>query len=158
MRYIEISEILFTGKRGLPWREVEKYISKYTGTSVTVMESKDVVQIGSHFATEYCGSVYTKKLHGTLEKAKANASQIIVELLENATNRRWVENKDKKHDNDAKGGWYRYDVFFKLPITFAGETSWNSYRGTAVVRLNDSGAYLHDIITIKKEYSKPLES
>ncbi len=158
MKFIEIPEILFSGKRNLPWNDVEEYLKKYTGDTVTVLETNDAIYIGSHFASEYCGSVDTKKLHGTLEKAKANASQIIVELLESATNRRWVENKDKKHAKDAVGGWYRYDIFFKLPVTFAGETSWNYYRGTVIVRLNDNGAYLHDIINIKKEDSKPFES
>lgn len=111
MKCIEISEILFTGKRSLPWKDVEQYLLKYAGTSAIVTETGDIIKIGSYFASECCGSEYTQKLHGTLEKAKANVSQIIVELLESATNRRWVENKNKKHTNDAKGGWYRYDVF-----------------------------------------------
>ena len=153
LKYIKIPEILFSGKRNLPWNEVEKYISKYTGTSITVVETGDIIQIGSHFASEYCGSLYTRKLHGTLEKAKANASLVITELLKNATNRRWVENKDEKHSNDAKGGWYRYDVFFSIPVNFAGEISWNNYRGTIVARINDNGIYIHDLINIKKEDS-----
>ena len=149
---------MFTGKRNLPWKEVEKYLSKYSGQTITTLETGDTIQISSHFSSEYCGSMYTKKLHGTLEKAKANAVQIIPDLIRNASNRRWVENKDEKHSNDAKGGWYRYDVFFSMPVTFAGEVSWNKYRGTLVARINDNGIYLHDLINIKKEDSKPFES
>ena len=65
---------------------------------------------------------------------------------------------DDKHNNDAKGGWYRYDTFFSLPVVFAGESSVNYYRGTIIARINDNGIYLHDIINIKKEDSKPFES
>ena len=158
MKYIQIPEILFSGKRSLPWKEVEKYLSRYSGSTIDVLETKDRIQIGSHFASEYCGSVYTKKLHGTVEKAKANAVQIIPELIKNATNRRWIENKDEKHRNDAKGGWYRYDVFFTLSISFAERVSRNYYKGTIVARINDCGIFLHDIINIKKEDSKPFES
>ncbi len=158
MKHSKISTILFSGKRNIPWGDVEKYLSKYAGGSFRVAETDENVRIGSHFAEEYCGSVYTKGLRGTLEKAKANAAQIIPDLIRNATNRRWVENKDEKHKTDAKGGWYRYDVFFSMPVTFDGKTTWNSYKGTAVARINDSGIFLHDIINIKKEDSKPFES
>ena len=142
----------------MPWKEVEEYLSTYSGNSYEIQETGDRIQIGSRFASEYCGSIYTKKLRGTLEKAKANAAQIIPELVRTAENRRWIENKDKKHSNDAKGGWFRYDVFFSLPVTFAGEVSWNNYKGTIIARINDSGIYLHDMINIKKEDSKPFES
>ncbi len=128
------------------------------GHSYTVLETGDILQVGSHFASEFCGSIYTKRLHGTIEKAKANAAQIIPQLIRYATNRRWVENKDDKHYNDAKGGWYRYDTFFSLPVSFAGKLSKNNYRGTIVARINDKGIYLHDLINIKKEDSKPFES
>lgn len=158
MKYVNIDEIRFSGKKNIPWKEVESLLSKYSGTSVKVLETGDIIQIGSHFASEYCGSLYTRKLHGTIEKAKANATLIIIELIENASNRRWVENKDDKHYNNAKGGWYRYDTFFSLPVNFAGKVSRNNYRCTIIARVNDKGIYIHDIINIKKEDSKPFES
>ena len=158
MEYVKITEIIFSGKRSLPWDEVEEYLSKYSGKKIMNEVTGDVITIGSHFASEYCGSIYTKKLRGTIEKAKANAVQVIPELIRKATNRRWIENKENKHSNDAKGGWYRYDIYFSLPIAHSGVSSENYYRGTIVVRINDSGIYLHDIINIKKEDSKPLES
>ncbi len=153
-----IKTVLFSGKRAFPWKEVEKYLGKLNGSVFEVNETGDSIIIGSHFASEFCGSLYTKKLHGTIEKAKANASQIIPELIKNATNRRWIENKETKHGQDAKKGWYRYDVFFSLPVVFEGERSTNIYRGTIVARLNDSGIYMHDLINIKKEDSRPFES
>ena len=155
---VNIETILFSGKRSLQWDEVELYLLRYCGVKKEVKETGDRIIIGSRFASEYCGSMYTKKLHGTLEKAKANAAQIIMELDENAVNRRWTANKDDKHCNDAKLGWYRYDVFFTLPVVFNEKRVINRYRGTLIARINDEGIYLHDIINIKKEDSKPFES
>ena len=34
----------------------------------------------------------------------------------------------------------------------------NYYNGTIVVRINDKGMYLHDVINIKKEARKPTDS
>ncbi len=45
-----------------------------------------------------------------------------------------------------------------MPIVFSGKASRNYYRATMVVRINDMGLYLHDIVNIKKEDSKPFES
>ena len=137
---------------------MEEYLDRFRGKKVIVIETEDEIVIGSHFASEYCGSMYTKKLHGTLAKAKANASQILIELIANASNRRWIKNKDEKHKNDAINGWYRYDVLFSLPVVFDGKRTENYYKGTLVVRINNSGLYLHDLINIKKEDSKPFES
>lgn len=53
----------------------------------------DVANIEQLFPDEFTESRYTKKLRGALAKAKANAAQVIVEMLENAKNRRWVETK-----------------------------------------------------------------
>ena len=37
-------------------------------------------------------------------------------LIKNATNRRWLENKDPKHKKDASEGWHRYDTYFTIPV------------------------------------------
>ena len=138
--------------------DVEQYICASLESEYTVKETNDVIKIGSKFASEFCGSSYTKNLRGALLKAKVNAVQIIPDLIENATNRRWIKNKASKHDKDAKFGWYRYDVYFSLPVIFDGKQLINFYKGTLVVRINDNGVYLHDIVNIKKEDSKPFES
>jgi len=158
MDFIEINSILFSGKRSFPWKKVEEYLSKYSGSIVTIKETGERIIIGSHFASEYCGSKYTQNLHGSVEKAKANAVQILPDLIREATNRRWVDNKDKKHGNDAKNGWYRYDVHFSMLVVFDGKVTRNYYRGTLIARVNDMGIYAHDIINIKKEDSEPFES
>ena len=115
-----------------------------------------MIQIGGDFPDEFTESTYTKRLCGTVAKAKANAGQVIDIMIENAQNRRWVENKDSKHAKEANGGWYRYDVGFTIPIEHNGESRENTYVGTAVVRIKDDKLYLYDIINIKKEASTPL--
>ena len=52
------------------------------------------------------------------------------------------ETKKEKHDKDAKHGWYRYDVRFAIPV----------YENDVLIRYN-----LYDILTIKKETSKPQQ-
>ena len=84
---------------------------------------------------------------------------IIPELLENALNRRWIENKDIKHSKNAIGGWYRYDSFFSIRVYEQGSEEYrlNYYSATIIVRINDTGNYLYDVINIKKEARKPMD-
>ena len=156
MGYTDVPEILFSNKQNIPWNDVEKYLKKYIGHSFCVKHYGDVIHIGGDFPDEYTESKYSKKLRGALAKAKANAAQVIGPMIENANNRRWVENKDPKHKTEAGGGWYRYDVSFSIPVEHNGEFRRNSYIGTAVVRIKDNELFLYDIINIKKEASTPL--
>lgn len=153
-----IQESIFCGKQNIPWKSVEKYLKRYVGKRFEMRESGDVVQVGGDFPDEFIQSRYTKKLKGALAKVKANAAQIIDELIVNATNRRWVENKNEKHQKNAIKGWYRYDVSFGMVVQTGGEKFVNHYRGTLVVRINDRGNYLYDLINIKREARTPLES
>jgi len=94
-----------------------------------------------------------------IEKTKANLAQVIPEIVKCATNRRWVENKDDKHKENAIGGWYRYDIQFSMRVKDPQKecSSLNYYNGTVIVKINDTGMYLYDIINIKKEASKPTD-
>ena len=69
-----------------------------------------------------------------------------------------MENKDDKHKENAIGGWYRYDIHFSIRVKDPQKEcgNLNYYSGTMVVRINDTGMYLYDIINIKKEASTPL--
>ena len=67
-----------------------------------VNEYTDKLQINSLFANEYAESQYTKRLRGSMAKVKANIVQILPQLIENATNRRWIANKNAKHINNAR--------------------------------------------------------
>lgn len=156
MTYAVVKNIIFTNKQNIPWNDVEDYLKDFIGKEVTVKEYGDVIYIPSDFPDEFSESRYTKKLRGALAKAKANSAQVIIEMLENANNRRWVENKATKHDKEANGGWYRYDVWFIIPVEHNGNMTQNKYSATAVVRIKDEKLYLYDVINIKKEASTPL--
>lgn len=155
-----IEDIIFLNKQNIAWNEVEEYLKNYIGKAYVVEETKDVVCIASDFPDEYAESKYTKRLRGSIAKAKANASQVIGKMIVVATNRRWIENKDKKHKKDAQKGWYRYDTYFGVPVQGSEESEMrvNIFRATLVVRISLDGLFLYDIINIKKEASKPLES
>ena len=156
MIYANVSQIIFKNKQNIPWNEVEQYLKKYIGKSFVVKEYGDVIYIAGEFPDEFTESQYTKKLRGGLAKAKANSGQVIGEMIENAQNRRWIENKDEKHNKEASDGWYRYDVAFTIPIDDAGTVRRNAYQATAVVRIKKDRLCLYDIINIKKEASTPL--
>lgn len=156
MIFVEVKNIIFKNKQNIPWNDVEVFLKGFIGIDVTVKKYGDIIHIPGNFPDEYTESRYTKKLRGALAKAKANAAQVITDMLENADNRRWIENKDSKHDKEANGGWYRYDVGFTIPVENNGNESQNRYYATAVVRIKDGRLYLYDIINIKKEASTPL--
>ena len=88
MKYIEINDVIFSGKQNIPWNEVEQYLRKYDNMEIRIIETGDNVRINSIFADEYANSDYTKKLRGGLAKVKANLAQVIPELIANAKNRR----------------------------------------------------------------------
>ena len=101
---VRVKKVIFPGKSP-KLSDVEEYLKNINGKEYYVNETGDLIHIGSKCASEFCGSVYTKGLRGALLKAKANAATIIPELIVNATNRRWVENKSEKHNEDARKGW-----------------------------------------------------
>ena len=103
-----------------------------------VVKYQDYISIAGDFPNEYAESKYTKTLRGAAAKAKANASQIIESLIVNATNKRWIENKNDKHSKNASEGWYRYDTYFAIPVRGSCEDNirLNYYSATLVVRLS----------------------
>ncbi|MBO6215526.1 MAG: hypothetical protein J6N76_08320 [Lachnospiraceae bacterium] len=153
----KVSEIIFFSRKNIPWKSVAEYLKRYQGTSYTVEEYDDRIIFNMTSVDEYTSSTYTRRLKGTLAKAKANIVQILPELIRTATNRRWIENNDEKHKNNASKGWYRYDTYFELPIQAEDDENihWNRYRETMIVRVNDRGLFFYDIINIKKEVSNP---
>ena len=66
----------------------------------------------------------------------------------------------KKHDKNARFGWYRYDSRFALPVYGSdGEVErYNVFRVEMLIRHAEDGKmYLYDLVNIKKETSTPLE-
>ena len=67
-----------------------------------------------------------------------------------------------KTNGNAKYGWYRYDIRFGLPV-YDDKTGnldrYNIFTAILLIKHSEDGnKYLHDITTIKKETSSPLES
>lgn len=156
---VVLPQIIFKGKQRIDWKAVEQYVLQYVGELVTIAESEDIVYIGNDFPDEFTSSVYTRALKGHQAKAKANAAQGILELLEIATDKRWSKNYKKKHNKDAEKGWYRYNTRFALPIADNDGkiVRMNIYISTIIIRhAQDGKLYLYDIQDIRKETSNPL--
>ena len=153
-KVVEIGTVIFSGKRKIDWKGVEYYLKQYIGKKYVIDETDDVIYIGSDFPDEYANSKYSAKALGTIGKAKANASQVIPELIKIATNISFQNNTEPKHDKDAKYGWYRCTVRFTLPISDhkGNAIGKNSFQGRMIIRhAHDGKKYLYDIIGIKKE-------
>lgn len=157
---VVIEDLCFKGRRSIDWSIVEKCLKGYIGEHVEITETSDVIYIGSDFPDEFAHSKDTKTLKGANRYAKANASSIVKEMIEIATNKTFSKNYAQKHKMDAKYGWYRYDTRFALPIyDDKGElVRYNVFTARMLVRhASDGKLYLYDILRIKKETSKPLE-
>ena len=160
-RLVQINDICFKGKKREDWIEVENYLKEYIGDVYEIAETSEKIYISGDFPDEYAGSQSRIVLKGAAAKAKANAVQGIPELIQNASNREYSPNVKRKHDKDAKFGWYRYDVRFALPVhdDRSGEIChYNIFSARILVRhAADGRKYLYDLLAIKKETSKPQQ-
>jgi hypothetical protein len=158
---VMINDIIFRGKRGIKWIDVEEYLRQHVGEFYTIAETNEVVYIGTDLPDEYAHSEYTHILKGANEKAKANAAQGLPELIITATNMEHTDNSKAKHKKDAKYGWYKYESRFALPV-FAddGEVErYNVFHVAMILRHDKDGKkYLYDIMNIKKETSDLFQS
>lgn len=157
---VVINDLRFKGRRNVNWNVVESCLKEYIGQCVGITGTSDVVYIGTDFPDEFAHSKDTKELRGANMYAKANSSGIIKEMIGIATNKSFTENYAKKHNTDAKFGWYRYDTRFAIPVyDDAGElVRYNVFKARILVRhAKDGKLYLYDILRTKKETSKPLE-
>ena len=156
-RIVIINDILFKGKRSINWSDVEEYLKSFVGDFYTIEESMDVIYLGSELPSEYAGSIYTKTLKGTIAKAKANAAQGIPELIHTASKASFTPNRKRKHQRNAKNGWYKYEARFALPVyNNEGELErYNVFKAGLLIRHAANGKkYLYDVIEIKKETSR----
>lgn len=153
-----IQDIRFKGKRNINWLDVEQYLVEFIGDIYYIAENNnEEIYIGRDLPSEYTGSIYTRRLRGSIAKAKANASAGIPQLIEIATNPRFEANHKQKHSRDAKFGWYRYDTRFALPVfNEDGEIDrFNVFHASLLIRhAADGRKYLYDIMEIKKETGK----
>lgn len=154
-RIVIVPKIIFKGKRTINWNEVEKYLMKYIGTTLEIEETKELVYIGREFPSEYKGSNYSKKLRGALLKAKANAVQIIDQMIQTATGKTYMENRKEKSKEKAQNGWYYYKTYFAIPVYMEEQKTefYNIYSARLVMNHARKRLYLYDMVDIKKESS-----
>ncbi len=160
-KVVVLPEIIFSNKQNIDWNEVERYLERYVGELVEIAETGDIIYLGKDFPDEYASSKYTRKAKGARAKAKANAAQGIIDMVEIATDRIFRENKKEKHSGDAANGWYYYKTRFALPIYDNDRKTgnYNIYSGRLVVNCTGKGKmYLYDLVDIKKETSNPLRT
>jgi len=159
-KVVVIDEIIFKGRKKLPWKEVEKYLKRYIGAVVQVSETAESVYIDKDFPDEYKGSEDTKKARGASAKAKANAVQGILQMIEIARKTSVSDNMKRKNHKKAYQGWLRYLTRFALPVLDNQNviTHYNIYIATLVVRKNERGKLsLYDVVNIKKESQTAFE-
>lgn len=159
-KIVVINDLRFKRSKRVDWDTVEGYLKEYIGECTEILDTNEMIYIGSDFPDEYAHSKDTKVLRGPNEYAKANASVAIKELIQIASNKTFSENHKAKHNSKAKYGWYRYDTRFAIPkYDNDGELiGYNIFKGRLVIRHSqDDKLYLYDILRIKKETSEPLE-
>lgn len=158
---VVINDIRFKGKGKEVWNKVEEYLKEYVGEFYEIEETSEKIFISGDLPDEYTSSESRLALKGAVAKAKANAVQGIPELIQIATNAEYSENTKRKHEKDARFGWYRYNVRFALPVydDKSGEVlRYNVFFARMLVRHDADGKkYLYDLLAIKKETSSPLE-
>ena len=155
-KVIVMNEIIFYGKRRLPWKDVKKYLKKYIGEIVKIEETEERIHILSDFPDEYTGSQDTIKVKGANAKAKPNAVQGIKEMVSISRKTKEMKNYKNKNSKKAKYGWYRYLTRFALPVMTEDNVieRYNVYIATIVVRKSKSGKlFLYDFVNVKKEDS-----
>ena len=114
-KVVVINDLRFKRSKNVDWNMVENYLKEYIGSCTEILDTNELIYIGSDFPDEYSHSKDTKVLRGPNEYAKANASVAIRELIQIAANKTFSENKKSKHNSKAKYGWYRYDTRFAVP-------------------------------------------
>lgn len=152
-RVVVINDLRFKRSKRVDWNTVEAYLKEYIGNCAEILDTNEMVYIGSDFPDEYSHSKDTKVLRGPNEYAKANVSIAIKELIQIASNKAFSENHKDKHNSKAKYGWYRYDTRFAIPkYNNDGELAgYNIFKGRLVIRhAQDGKLYLYDILRIKK--------
>lgn len=155
-KVVVINNIMFFGKRKLPWDEVENYLKKYIGQVIEVSETAEEIHIGSDFPDEFIHSQDTMAVRGPNAKAKANLVQGITHMVQIARKTKEVANLKEKNSKKAKQGWNRYLTRFALPVMNQENVIiyYNVYLATLIVRKNSRRQlYLYDIVHVKKEAS-----
>ena len=160
-KVVVLPEIVFWNKQDIEWDKVRSYLERYVGEVIEIIDTNDLVYVGSKFTDEYSGSKYTRKMRGARAKAKANAAQGIRKIVAIANEKKFRENHKDKHMRDAKQGWYYYLTRFALPVYDNNKKTdiYNVYSACVVINKAANGKmYLYDIVDIKKEASNSFKT
>ena len=158
-KIVLINDIRFKGKTRKEWEKIEEYLKEYVGKFYEIAETSEKIYIGKDFPDEFAHGKDKTVLKGPNLKAKANASRVVGQLVQIATNKASESDYNSKHKNRAKYGWYRYDTRLALPIySNEGELlRYNIFKLRMLVRCDADGKlYLYDFLRTKKETSSPL--
>ncbi len=159
-KVVRINDLRFRGKTREEWGEIEIYLKEYIGKFYEIAETAEKIYIGKDFPNEFVHGKDKTILKGPNARAKANASRVVGELIEIATNKSFAPDYGTKHKDKAKYGWYRYDTRLAIPIyNDDGEViRYNIFKLRMLVRHDKDGKlYLYDFLRTKKETSSPLE-
>ncbi|MBQ7934558.1 MAG: hypothetical protein IJ327_07235, partial [Lachnospiraceae bacterium] len=113
---VVIHDIRFKEKQKTEWDEIEKYLKEYVGIFFEITETAEKIYIGKEFPDEFAHAKDKTVLKGPNLRAKANASQVVGELIQIATNKSSAPDYNEKHKGKARWGWYRYDTRLALPV------------------------------------------
>lgn len=90
-KVVVINDLRFKRSKRVEWNTVENYLKEYIGDCAEILDTNEMVYIGSDFPDEYAHSKDTKVLRGPNEYAKANASVAIKELIQIATDKAFTK-------------------------------------------------------------------
>lgn len=158
-RIVLINDVRFKGKTRTEWKEIEEYLKEYIGEFYEIAETSEKVYIGRDFPDEFTHGKDKTVLSGQNIKAKANASQVVEQLIQIATNKSGAQDYQSKHKKKAQFGWYRYDTRLALPVynNEGDMIKYNIFKLRMLVRHDADGKlYLYDFLRTKKETSSPL--
>lgn len=153
-KYIKVIR-KFTGK--IDWKLIKSLLLLLVGKEYAIKETKEIIKVDKKFVKEYVSSKYTKGLNSTFKKIKANLSNLIEELIENASHPKTENNKEDKHKSDAYKGWKKFTSRFIIETYDSNSNKMVMQKYTCVIVArcpNYKEMYLYDIVNIKKEADK----
>ena len=65
-----IQDIRFKGRQNIEWEEVKSFLKEYVGSCHEIIETSDMIYIGSDFPEELKGSIDTTKSYGVMQRQK----------------------------------------------------------------------------------------
>mgnify|MGYP004532939603 FL=1 len=124
-----------------------KNIKKQKGFTYKIEETNNNIIIDKKTSKEYTFSRYTRKLNIDNKIIKNILSKYLKEIINNSSDRKFVNYKKKKHIKDAKYGFYKYKITFSI----INKNIENIYEATVLIRNSeDTKKYLYDVLNIKK--------